>query len=97
MLLLFAIVLIPVYIHNLQFHSFVASLTQTASAQAIDDDAFRSQVLAKARSLDLPVTAPDVHISHAPDGTHVDVRYFVTVSLPGYTVNLHFEPAASAR
>jgi hypothetical protein len=97
MMLLFAAVLVPVYIHNLQFQSYVASLTQNASVQAMDDDALRAQVLAKARSLHLSVMAHDVHISHTAGGTHVAVRYFVTVSLPGYTANLHFGPGGPDR
>lgn len=97
MMLLFAAVLVPVYIHNYEFQSFVASVTRTASARAIDDDALRAEVLAKARSLHLSVMAHDVHISHAVDGTHVAVRYFVTVSLPGYTTNLHFGPGGPSR
>lgn len=91
-MLLFAAVLVPVYIHNYQFQSYVASLTHNPPVQATDDDALRAQVLAKARSLHLSVMAHDVQISHLADGTHVAVRYFVTVSLPGYTANLHFGP-----
>ena len=97
LMLLFAVVLVPVYIHNLQLQSFVASLTRSASSRSIDDDSLRGLVLAKAQSLHLAVKAPDVHIIHAADGTHVAVRYFVTVSLPGYTANLHFGPGGPSR
>ena len=97
MMMLFAVVLVPVYIHNFQFQSFVASLTRTATSRSIDDDTVLAEVLAKARSLHLSVMAHDVHISHTTDGTHVAVRYFVTVSLPGYTANLHFGPGGPSR
>ena len=96
-LLILGCALTPVYIHNLQLQSFVASLTQGASSRTSPDDELRSRVLAKARSLNLPVTADNVHILHTPDGVRVDVRYYVTVNLPGYTVNLHFYPGAGSR
>ena len=96
-LLAIAIALSPIYIHNLQLQSFVADLTQTASREAASDDAVRSGILAKARSLNLPVMADDVQITHAAGRLRVDIRYFVTVNLPGYTVGLHFHPTAGSR
>lgn len=96
-LLLFAAVFTPIYFHNLQLQSFVSALTQAASNSPSPDEALRTRILDKARSLNLPVTADDVHIIHTPDGLRIDVRYFVTVNLPGYTVSLHFYPGAGSR
>jgi hypothetical protein len=96
-ILLFAIVFTPIYYHNLQLQTFVANLTQTAAGQTPADDALRTRVLAKANSLNLPVKADDVHILRTSEGLRIDVRYFVTVNLPGYTVNLHFYPGAGSR
>ena len=96
-LLFFAAVLTPIYFHNLQLQSFVATLTQSASSRTASDDSLRTSILNKAGSLSLPVKADDVHILHAAEGLRIDVRYFVTVNLPGYTVNLHFYPGAGSR
>lgn len=96
-LVLFAIVFTPIYFHNLQLQSYVATLTQTASNSPAPDDALRTRILDKSRALNLPVTADDVHIAHTADGLRIDVRYFVTVNLPGYTVSLHFYPGAGSR
>jgi hypothetical protein len=96
-LLLFAIVLTPIYFHNMELQSFVATLTQSGSGQTTSDIGLRDRILGKAHSLNLPVTADDVHIRHVPDGLRIEVRYFVTVNLPGYTVNLHFYPRAGSR
>ena len=49
-------------------------------------------VLDKAHQLNLPVAEDNVHILRSADGLHIDVRYFVRVDLPGYTVDLHFYP-----
>ena len=96
-MLLFAVVFTPIYFHNFQFQRFVASLTQTAASQPAGDEALRGQLVAKANSLNLPVTANDVHIQRSSEGVRIDIRYFVTVSLPGYTVNLHFGAGAGSR
>lgn len=96
-LLLFAAIFTPIYVHNLQLQSFVANLTRTASNAHGPDEALRSFIVAKANALNLPVTADDVHISRSTDGLHIEVRYFVTVNLPGYTVSLHFDPRAVSR
>ena len=47
-------------------------------------------VLAKARSLGLPVAASDVQITRTGEDLHIVVRYVVKVDLPGYAVELHF-------
>jgi len=95
--LLLSLVLTPIYLHNLQLQSFVANLTQSASEQPADDSALRGRILDKANRLNLPVKADDVHILRSAGGLRIDVRYFVTVNLPGYTVNLHFYPGAGSR
>jgi hypothetical protein len=47
-------------------------------------------VLAKSRSLDLPVTASGVQITRTGGDLRIEVHYRVKVDLPGYTVELHF-------
>ena len=93
----FAGFIAPIYLHNLQLQEFVTGMTQRIAKQAPPDDVLRSQVLDKAHSLDLPVNEDDVHVLHSPDGLRIEVRYFVKVDLPGYTVNLHFYPGAGSR
>jgi hypothetical protein len=96
-LLLFAAVLTPIYFHNFQLQGFVSALTQDASSRTASDDVLRARILGKASALNLPVTANDVQIVHTPDRLRIEIRYFVTVNLPGYTVNLHFNPRAGSR
>jgi hypothetical protein len=87
----------PIYYHNLRLQSYVSDLTQNVANAQKSDDLLRTLVLDKAQELDLPVTAENVHIQRAADGLHIDVRYFVRVDLPGYTVDLHFYPGAGSR
>jgi hypothetical protein len=96
-LLGFGVVFTPIYVDNLHLQSYVSELTHNASTSQQSDDALRAAVVARANQLDLPVKADNVHVQHSPEGIRIDVRYFVRVSLPGYTVDLHFYPGAGSR
>ena len=89
----------PIYFSNLKLQSFVSDVTQRVENRAKPDDQLRTMVVDKAHQLRLPVAAENVHISRAADGAlqTIDVRYFVKVTLPGYTVDLHFYPGAGSR
>jgi len=96
-LLFFAAMFSPIYVHNLELQNFVSDLAGRPDTPAKSDDVLRTWVLDKAHELDLPVKADNVRILHSPDGMRIDVRYFVRVDLPGYTVDLHFYPGAGSR
>jgi hypothetical protein len=87
----------PYYFRNLQLQSYVSDLTRAATADTVSDDVLRTRVVERAHQLRLPVMDDDVHVSHLVEGLHIDVRYIVSVNLPGYTVNLHFYPGAGSR
>ena len=89
--------LTPIYIHNQQLQQFVDEVTHRADAPASSDDVLRARVLEKAADLDLPVVADNVQIERTAGSVRMDVRYIVHVSLPLYTVDLHFYPGAGSR
>jgi hypothetical protein len=93
----FGILFAPIYVRNMELQNYVSDVTQHVENQAKSDDVLRGWVIDKANQLNLPVKADNVHIVHSPDKTRIEVRYFVTVTLPGYTVNLHFYPGAGSR
>ena len=86
----------PIYFRNMELQNYVSDLTRTVGNAGKPDDLLRTWVMDKAHVLNLPVAADNVHISRL-DGLHIDVRYFVRVDLPGYTVDLHFYPGAGSR
>jgi hypothetical protein len=86
----------PFYLRNWQMQSFVANLTQNVESPPRSDQALLDAVMQKARQLGLPITEDEVHVTHPPDAIRIDIRYFVTVDVPGYTVNLHFYPGAGS-
>lgn len=89
--------LAPLYLDNMRLQSYVASLTQDADALTRPDEALRVAVLEKAAFLGLPVKAGNVHIKRSTESMRIDVRYFVRVDFPLYTVDLHFYPGAGSR
>ena len=93
----FAAIFSPIYFHNLELQTYVAELAQAAENRGKSDDLLRTWVLDKASGLELPVKADNVRIERRGDGLRIDVRYFVRVTLPGYTVDLHFYPGAGSR
>jgi hypothetical protein len=86
----FAVVLTPIYWRGFAFRKYVSGLTHSVETRNRSDDALRDLTLAKARSLNLPVTASGVQITHDGGDVRIDVRYVVKVDFPGYAVELHF-------
>jgi hypothetical protein len=87
----------PIYFRNVELQHYVSGMTQIVENTQKSDALLRAQVVDKAHELNLPVAEDNVHILRSADGLHIDVRYFVRVDLPGYTVDLHFYPGAGSR
>jgi hypothetical protein len=96
-LLGFGVMFAPIYAGNLKLQTYVAEITRQVDSRKQPDAVLRQNVLNRARQLDLPVKADNVQIIRSPEGLRIDVRYFVRVSFPGYTVDLHFYPGAGSR
>ena len=96
-LLAFTAMFAPIYYRNLELQNFVSGVAQRVENQTNSDDVLRTWVLDKAHALDLPVKEDNVHVIRSKEGVHIDVRYFVRVTLPGYTVDLHFYPGAGSQ
>ena len=95
-LLAFTAMFAPIYYRNLELQNFVSDVAQRVENRTNSDDVLRTWVLDRAHQLDLPVKEDNVHIIRSREGVRIDVRYFVRVSLPGYTVDLHFYPGAGS-
>ena len=92
-LALFGLVLIPSYAANWQLQRYIALLSENRPAAA-PAESIRAAVVNRAASLGLPVRSDDVHVEFSPGAVRVDVLYVVRVDVAGYTVDLHFRPAA---
>jgi hypothetical protein len=96
-LLAFTAMFAPIYFRNLELQNFVSDVTQRVENRTNSDDVLRTWVLDKAHELELPVKEDNVQVIRSREGVRIDVRYFVRVTLPGYTVDLHFYPGAGSR
>jgi len=96
-LLAFTAMFAPIYYRNLELQNYVSGVAQRVENQTNSDDVLRTWVLDKAHALDLPVKEDNVHVIRSKEGVRIDVRYFVRVDLPGYTVDLHFYPGAGSQ
>lgn len=86
--------LVPVYLHNLALEKYLRD------AQPVSEEVLRQEILEKGRSLGLDVVPEHLQIRRSPlvgnMGVRSDVRYVVRVTLPLYTVDLHFASNTSA-
>ena len=77
------VLLIPVYLRNLQLQDFLRQMP------AASDEMLQQAILNKSHSLSLDVTPDRVQIRHPPGGP-TGVRYAIRVTMLLYTVDLHF-------
>jgi hypothetical protein len=85
------VALAPVYFDNFRLQRSLRGLIRNPAS----DETLRSEVLLRARQLDLPVAAADIRIAHTGGRVQVEMSYAVEMTLPLYRVDLHFHPNAS--
>lgn len=83
-LLWIGILLIPVYLHNFELDRILRT------SRISSENAARQLVLDRGRSLGLSISPNQLQLRRLPGTTAMEVRYTVRVSLPVYTVDLHF-------
>ena len=96
-LLLLAVIalwLMPPYFENFRLQQYVNDLAADAGTASQPPEAIRANIVKKAAALGLPVQDADVHVMHTESTFRIQVLYLVHVDLLGYSVDLHFRPAA---
>ncbi len=92
--LLFKIV--PPYVNNYQLKDTLDSESRFFAARAKTAEAVRSSVWNEIQSLRIPAQREDIIVSEAGRVAHIEVKYTVVIDLPGYTLNLSFDPTAES-
>jgi hypothetical protein len=95
-LLILGAFLVPPYAANWRLQSYVNDLVDDPSTAKRPPELVRAQVLNQAAGLGLPVRPEDVHVGVNQGAVNIDILYIVHVDLAGYTVDLHFRPAAGS-
>jgi hypothetical protein len=86
--------LLPPYIQNWKLQRYVNGLVDDPATATQPAEVIRDEVVARGGALGLPVHAGDVQVSRPQNSVRIDVLYIVHVDLAGYSVDLHFRPAA---
>jgi len=90
-------VLAPPFFSNYQFEDAIRTEAQMDTYNTKTDDQIRDSVYKKAQELDVPVTREQIKVQRTgPTGAgsiSIEAPYTVHVSLPGYPLDLNFDPA----
>ena len=79
----------PVYWRNFELEKFLQS------RPASSEEALRQSILDKGHSLGLDIPPDHLQIRRPPGSGGAELRYVVRVSLPLYTLDLHFASSVS--
>jgi hypothetical protein len=85
---------IPVYVNAYELDDYIRTQTPYWLTQRVSSDAVRNSILAKARDLNLPISAEQVKVEATGGRVTVSLDYTVPVNLIVYTLQLHFAPSA---
>jgi hypothetical protein len=95
-LIILGVILFPPYASNWQLQNYVNDLADDPATAKLPMEAVRTRVLNQAAALGLPVQSDNVHVGFTDSAVKIDVLYIVHVDIAGYTVDLHFRPAAGS-
>ena len=88
--------LVPPYAANWRLQSYLNDLADDPGTAKNSAESVRTNILNEAAGLGLPVHSEDVHVGVAQGTVSIDVLYIVHVDIAGYTIDLHFRPAAGS-
>ncbi len=87
-------VLIPPYYNNYSFEDELDNEARAAvySPQMTEDDV-KNALAKKAKDLDIPLTADDIHVEKTNGNISIWAEYTISVQTPVKTIDLKFSPA----
>ena len=86
--------LVPPYAANWRLQSYLNDLADDPGTAKNSPETVRTKVLNEAAALGLPLHSEDVRVGITQETVSIDVLYIVHVDIAGYTIDLHFRPAA---
>jgi hypothetical protein len=93
-LLAIGVLLIPPYIQNWKLQRYVNGLVDDPATAGQSSEIIRDEVVSRGAALGLPLHAGDVQVTRPQSRIRIDALYIVHVDYAGYSVDLHFRPAA---
>lgn len=89
------VILLPSYLDNFEFQRDLEQIARDPVNLQHSPDIVRVKVVESAARRGLPISQDQVRVAPRNGRTRIEVRYFVRVDLPVYTVDLHFRPSAA--
>jgi hypothetical protein len=93
--------LIPVYYANYQFKDIVSTEATLQTYTTKPESEIQDNLFKKAQELQIPLGKDQIKVSrHGTTGTgslSIRAPYIVHVDLPGYPLDLHFDPSTDNR
>lgn len=97
-LVLVGIKVVPPFFANYQFEDAIKNEATQSTYSTRSEDDVRESILKQAHSLDIALTAKQVHVTRVGGfgtGTlSIDAEYSVPIELPGYSTTLDFHPSS---
>ena len=91
-------VLAPPFFSNYQFEDAIRTEAQMDTYNTKTEDQIRDAIFRKAQDLDVPVSREQIKVQRTGvTGTgsiSIEAPYIVHVSLPGYPMDLNFDPSS---
>lgn len=88
--------IVPPYVNDYQLRDTLQTESRFFAAHQKTAEQVRATVWNEVQSLKIPAQREDITVSDAMRTAHVEVKYTVVVELPGYTLNLNFDPSAES-
>jgi hypothetical protein len=91
------VALTPAYVDNLKLEGYVRELARQPNMASTPDEALRSQIVARAHQLTLPVAPGDIQITRSAGKVELQLKYAVAMDFALYQVDLHFRSSATSQ
>jgi hypothetical protein len=88
---------VPVYLSSYQFQDAVEQEARLDSYSQKSEQEIVDSVFKKAQSLDLPLTADQIHVQKVSNAVSISAAYTVHIDLPVHPFDLSFTPNSQNR
>jgi hypothetical protein len=93
--------LIPPFFANYEFEDAIKSEAQMSTYSTKTEEDIRNSIFKKAQDLEIPITKDEIKVQRSGNqgsgSVSIEADYTVHVSLPGYPLDLHFDPSSKNR
>ena len=93
--------LIPPYFANYEFEDAIKSEATISTYSTKSEDAIRDTIFKKAQELEIPLSKDQIKVQRqglqGSGSVLIETNYEVHVDLPGYPMDIHFNPSTKNR